>query len=164
MKIYDDTGTLSSEIHEKESISEDTYKGQNCWLLITDSDMTIEGETTSSTTIIYLSKSTLQGVRYESYMNGELLYGWDLNDTSTTDPGTTGQIEPDTIISYETITVTAGTFTDCAKASITTTIDSRTTTSYIWGHQNVPVYGLVKMESYTGQQLLMSMELTAYGG
>lgn len=152
------------ESHSKESISEGTYSGQNCWLLITDSDQTVEGERTSSTTIIYLSKTTLQGVRYESYMNGALLYGWDLNNTSTTDPGTTGQIDPDTILSYETITVTAGTFTNCAKASTTTTTGAGTSVSYIWANQNVPVYGLVKMESYDGQQLSLSMELTAYGG
>ncbi len=152
------------ETHEKESISEGTYNGQNCWLLITDMDQTNEGQTTSSTTIIYLSKSTLHGVRYEMYMNGELIYGYDLNDTSTTNPGTTGEIDPNTIISYETKTVAAGTFTDCAKASITTTTSAGTNTATIWAHQNVPVYGLVKMETYSGQQLTMTMELTAYGG
>ena len=124
----------------KESISEGTYKTQNCWLLTTDSDQTAEGETTSSTTIIYLSKTTLKGVRLEMYMNGELLYGYDINDTSTTNPETPSQIDPNTIISYETITVPAGTFTNCAKASVTST----TGIAYVWGHQNVPIYGLGK--------------------
>ncbi len=161
MKTYDNTGALTLEAHEKESISEGTYNGQNCWLLITDSEQTTEGEMTSSTTIIYLSKSTLDGVRMEMYMNGALIMGYDLNDTTTTETGTTGEIDPNLIMSYETVTVPAGTFTNCAKASTTT---AGTGTTYIWAHESVPVYGLVKMESYDGQQLSMSVVLTAYGG
>jgi len=166
IRNYDTDGiTVASEMNMKESIgegspSEGAHVGQNCWKIITD--QTAEGGT--STSIIYLAKNTMQGVRYELWMNNQLLYGYDLNATSTTNPGTSGQIDPSTVISHESCTVPAGTFADCMKAKTTNTFGGTTTTSYMWAHQNVPVWGLVKLESYSNDVLTSVMELTAYGG
>jgi hypothetical protein len=159
-----DAGTVTMEQHTKESIDEDTYNGIDCWLLITETDMLSDDQLTTSKSIIYLSKSPIQGIRMEMYMNDILLYAYDLNETSSTDPGTTGEIDPDTVISTETVTVAAGTFTDCMKAQTINTVSGVTNTAYIWAHTSVPVWGLVKMESYSGDELTMTMELTAYGG
>jgi hypothetical protein len=163
MKSYD-AGTLAYESHIKESVGEETYKGISCWLITMATDQTVEGTATTSVTKIWMSKGTLQGIHMRMEVNGVVLYDEDLNDTSTIDPGTTGEIDPSTIVSYETVTVTAGTFTNCAKASTTTTTTAGTSVSYVWANQKVPVFGLVKMESYLNQQLSSSMELTAYSG
>ncbi len=157
------------ETHVKETVESGpvpagTYQGTDAWQIISENDQVADGELTTSKNIMYMSKSDPRGLRIEMYMNGELFYAYDMNETSPTEPGTTGEIDPSTIISYETITVAAGTFTNCAKATTTVTTSMGTTVSYMWAHQDVPIWGLVKMEAYTGSKLTMSMELTAYGG
>jgi len=148
----------------KESVDEGVYNGINCWLLITETDTLYDSELTTSKSILYLSKSPVQGIRMETYMNDILIYAYDFNETSTTDPGTTGEIDPNTVISSETITVAAGTFRDCMKAKTTNTVSGNTMTLYMWAHASVPVWGLVKSESYIGEELTSTTELTAYGG
>ena len=154
---------LSYESQIKERIDEETYNGILCWLMTSTTESTIEGETTTTATKIWMSKNSLQGIHMRMEINGVVWMDEDLNETSTTETGTTGEIDPNTIMSYETITVTAGTFTNCAKASTTTTMDSQTNVSYMWAHQDVPIFGLVKMETYVNQELSSLMELTGYG-
>jgi len=160
LKTYNETGAVTLEAHLKESVDSGSYKGAACWLLTTAQDQTYEGYTSTIKTIYYLQKSNLQGLHVKIYYNDILSSEYDLNETTTIDPGITGEIDPDTIISYQTITVAAGTFVDCAKAQVTSPSGGAT----VWAHKNVPVYGLVKMEIYTGALLTMSEELTAYSG
>jgi hypothetical protein len=157
-----DAGTLSAVLYEKESVDEDTFNGVACWLLTTAMDQTSDGTTITTITKIWMAKSTLQGIHMRSEYNGIVILDEDLNATNTTEPGTTGKIDPSTIVSYETITVTAGTFINCEKASITTTTPAGTTVSNVWASQNVPIFGLVKMETYLNGQLSSITELTNY--
>ena len=158
--LDNETGELLTETHMKESVDAGTYNGITCWLLTTAQDQTYGGYTTTSKTVLYMNKNTMQSIHVKYYTNDTLTYEADLNATSSTDPGTTSEIDPSTIVSYETITVPAGTFTNCYKA----TFASTTGPVYVWGHQDVPIFGLVKMELYSGTALVMSEELTAYGG
>jgi hypothetical protein len=160
IKTYDESGTVALETHLKESVDSGTYQGAACWLLTTAQDQTYGGYTSTTKTIYYLQKSNLQGLHVKIYYNDVLTSEYDLNQTTTTDPGTTGEIDPNTIVSYETITVPAGTFANCAKAQFT----SPSGNANVWAHLDVPVFGLVKMTMYSGTTLSMSEELTAYGG
>jgi len=101
----------------------------------------------------------MQGLHTKIYINGDLFQEYDLNETNTTDPGSS-EINPDTIISYEDVIVPAGSFAHCAKAR-TTTEDGYVE---VWGHETVPIFGVVKMNMYSGGELVMSEVLTAYGG
>jgi hypothetical protein len=155
-------GTQSAVMYEKESVDQEFYNGIDCWTITMATDQVSEGQTMTSVTKIWMSKSTLEGVHMRSEYNGVVIIDEDLNATSTTDPGTTGQIDPSTIVSYETITVAAGTFPDCAKAAITTTTPAGTSTSNVWSSQNVPIFGLVKMETFLNGQLSSTTELTDF--
>jgi len=66
---------------------------------------------------------------------------------------------PAQYVAYETVTVPAGTFVGCGKIS---EADSGSVfNAYI--HKDVPVWGIVKMESYQNETLESTMELKTYG-
>lgn len=68
-------------------------------------------------------------------------------------------VDPQTIIGKETITVPAGTFT-CDKAIVAD--EATGTLTHLWYNADVPIVGLVKFETYEGNQLITERELTAY--
>jgi hypothetical protein len=140
------------------SISSGSYKGSSCWLL--NMEQLTAGEYPVNTTIVeYMRKSDMKGLHVKYYTNGFLVTEYDLNAT-TTDPGGSGQIDPTLVVSYENVIVPAGAFNHCGKA--TSTQDS--TTTEVWGHETVPVFGLVKMTSRDDGALVMSQELLAFRG
>ena len=170
MTDYDTDGvTVSSIMRIKESIGEGSptegqYVGRNCWTMNSATDIDMDGTITTSTSTTYFEKGTMNALRIETTSQG-YTYGYDINDTGTTDPGTGGQIDPSTIISYETITVPAGTFQNCMKAQITVNNEytGATIVSLDWAHQDVPIWGIVKSETRADGVLSSTMVLTAYG-
>jgi hypothetical protein len=168
-KNYADDGvTVSTEMHMKESIgqgspTEGQYVGRDCWKMISDVDIISEGGLSTSSSVTYYEKSTMKPLRIETVSQG-FSYGIDVNDTSTTTPGTGSAIDPSTVISNEACTVPAGTFQNCMKAQITVNNEyTGTIVSLIWVHQDVPIWGIVKSESRTNGVLSATSELTAYG-
>jgi hypothetical protein len=168
-KNYDTDGvTVTTETRTKESIGEGSptegqYVGRDCWKMISEMDIDIDGTLSTSSSVTYYEKTTMKPLRIETSSQG-FSYGMDINDTSTTDPGTGGAIDPSTVISREACTVPAGTFLNCMKAQIT--VDNPytgTIVSIIWVHQDVPIWGVVKSESRTDGVLSSTSELTAYG-
>lgn len=168
-KNYDTDGvTVTTETHMKESIGEGSptegqYVGRDCWKMISEMDIDIDGALSTSSSVTYYEKSTMKPLRIETISQG-FSYGMDINDTGTTDPGTSGAIDPNTVISREACTVPAGTFLNCMKAQIT--VDNPytgTIVSLVWVHQDVPIWGIVKSESRTNGVLSSTSELTAYG-
>ncbi len=147
------------------TIGEDTYNGAACWTLTTTA-----GNDTSNVVIVErISKSNtselLGNVTMKMYQDGAVVYEQEFDPATTTATGTgTEEINPNSIIGQETITVAAGTF-DCMKASVTsttTTIDDTVTT--VWLSQNVPAFGMVKAEATISGTLSSTLELISYGG
>lgn len=110
----------------------------------------------------WLSKTTLDCVhiRVQSYSNGELTsddeYPGDSNEGSDM-PNVTKPT-----VGTETKTVTAGTFNNCVKTEEpgpNGQIGSRE-----WVSVDVPIWGLVKLETYLSGQPMSVYELTGYGG
>jgi hypothetical protein len=168
-KNYDTDGvTVTAETHMKESIgqgspTEGQYVGRDCWKMISEMDIDIDGALSTSSSVTYYEKSTMKPLRIETISQG-FSYGMDINDTGTTDPGTSGEIDPSTVINHEACTVPAGTFQNCMKAQITVNNPyTGTIVSLIWVHQDVPIWGIVKSESRTNGVLSSTSELTAYG-
>jgi len=117
------------------------------------------GEYPVNTTIVeYMRKSDMKGLHVKYYTNGMLINEYDLNST-TVDPGG-NQIDPNLVVSYEDVVVPAGSFIHCGKV---TTTNGNTATN-VWGHEDLPVFGLVKMAMHEDGALVMSQELLAYGG
>jgi hypothetical protein len=156
--FYDkSTGQQIVDSTIKYSVNSASYKGTNCWLL--NMEQLTAGDYPVNTTIVeYMRKSDMKGLHVKYYTNGMLINEYDLNST-TADPGG-NQIDPNLVVSYEDVVVPAGSFNHCGKA--TTTNDN--TVTDVWGHENLPVFGLVKMTMHDGGALMMSQELLAYGG
>lgn len=148
------------------TIGEDTYNGTACWTLTT----TASNDTSNVVIIERISKSNtselLGNVTMKMYSDGSLIYEDEFDPTTTSATGTgTTEIDPQTIVGYETVTVAAGTFADCAKASVTsTTATSETEVSTVWISQNIPAFGIVKAESTINGTLSSIVELLSYGG
>jgi hypothetical protein len=159
IKTYDEDGTVLTESQLKESVASGTYNSTACWLLTITTDVSYAGYSTTMKQITYLNKNTMQGLHIKMYLNDVLTDEYDLNETTTTELGTT-QIDPNAIVTYETITVPAGTFPNCAKTQVT----NENGKAYVWGHETVPIFGMVKMELYMGTTRTVSQELIAYGG
>ena len=125
----------------------------------------IERDVMKTITTYWLDKSSLQGLHYKIviYSNGVVISTTendyspgDFNDIPTA-------INPNMVLSQESITVPAGTF-NCNKASITTTDLGNIYVTTVWGNSNVPVIGMVKQELASSGVLIKSTELVAYGG
>jgi hypothetical protein len=148
------------------TIGEDTYNSVACWTLITTT-----GNASSYSVITErISKSNtselLGNVTTGLYQDGVKIYGQEFDPSTNNITGTaTQEVNPQSIISYETITVAAGTFQNCAKATITTTTaTSETEVSTVWISQNVPAFGIVKSEGRINGVLSSTLELVSYGG
>jgi hypothetical protein len=168
MKNYDSDGTtILTETKLKMSIGEGSptqgaYIGRDCYTINMAMDMNIEGQTMTSTAVVYVSKDTHDALRMDTTTMG-MTYGEDITPGNSTASGY-GQIDPNTVIGYETKVVAAGTFTDCTKAqkTDTTTTPGTTTVTTTWIHQSVPIWGMVYMQSTSNGVLSLTYELTDY--
>ena len=159
IKTYE-AGAVAAESTMKYSMDEGTlavgnYSGTACWLMGYET----QSDTTRTVMTYWVSKSTLEGVhvKMQMYSGNELIYEHE-DDIA---PGETGDIpEPidmTTVTSQETITVPAGTF-NCGKITVTT---SQSTTSS-WASSDIPIIGLVKLETTVGGVVTSTTELTSY--
>ncbi len=164
IKSYE-SGEVTSESKMHYAIDEGTYSGTACWLMSVEMNLNQESGTMKNLMTYWISKSTLEGIHVKTqvYMNGELISE---NEEDLT-PSETGDmpepIDTSTSTSSETITVPAGTF-NCAKITVTSTISGTTSTTSSWANSNIPIIGLVKMETTSGGVVTSTTELTAYGG
>ncbi len=140
---------------------EESYSGTPCWLYSMSSEMS--ASLTMKTTR-WLSKSTLEclHIRVQTTQNGNVIA--DEEYPGDSDEGSEMPNPIDTTVGTETITVTAGILENCVKAETGGSTGTTTVGARSWTHSDVPIWGLVKMETYTGENLVSSYELTAYGG
>jgi hypothetical protein len=159
------SGTESTTSTLKMSVDrEETYNGISCWVMSMTTETTTDNSSTKIVVTWWMSKTGLEVVhiRMQMYVNDVLTYDeeYDPDEASSETGEPPEPVNPQTIVSYETVTVTAGTFVNCAKAEVKT----GTSTVDTWVHPDVPLWGMVKMESYSGSELQTKMELIAYGG
>lgn len=141
---------------------EEEYKGTMCWLL----SMTVTQERIKTVVTWWIAKTGYKPVhgRMQAYMDDKLVLQQEF-DPGEAPPQVGEAMEPKPVdiryaIGYETITVTAGTFMNCIKVEV----KSEDMASTIWVHSNVPIWGMVKSETYKGGKLMMEMELASYSG
>jgi hypothetical protein len=162
LKAYSSNGSQSSESQAKWSVDEGVYNETNCWLLdIDNSETSPEGVKSEVIVTVFLSKSTLERVHIKAqmFLDGSLVYE-DETDPDSNDYNDMIPMQfPAQYVAYETVTVPAGTFVGCGKVS---DADSESVFN-AWVHKEVPVWGIVKMESYQGETLVSTMELRTYG-
>ena len=159
---YDSNGSKSSEAQAKWSVNEGVYNETNCWLLgVNNSETSPEGVKSEVILTVYLSKSTLERVhvRAQMFLEGDLVFE-DESDSNLNEYSDMIPMQfPAQYVAYETVTVPAGTFTGCGKVT-----DSNSGSVFnAWIHKDVPVWGIVKMESYQNETLVSTMELKTYG-
>jgi len=161
LKTYDTNGSASSESQAKWSVEEGVYNETSCWLLgIDNSETSSEGVNSETLLTVYLSKSTLERVhvKVQMFLNDNLVFT-DESDPDSTDYDDMIPMQfPVQYVAYETVTVPGGTFSGCGKVS---DADSGSVFN-AWIHKDVPVWGIVKMESYQGETLVSTMELKTY--
>jgi hypothetical protein len=159
IKTYE-SGEVAAQSTMKYSMDEGTlnvgnYSGTACWLM----GYELQSDTTRMLMTYWVSKSTLEGVhvKMQLYTDNVLTF----ENENDIEPGETGDIpEPidmTTVTSYETVTVPAGTF-NCGKITVTT---SQSTTSS-WASSDIPIIGLVKIESVVDGAVSSTTELTSY--
>jgi hypothetical protein len=143
---------------------EETYNGSSCWVMSMTTETTTDSGTTKMVVTWWMSKTELKAIhiRMQMYVDDVLQYDqeYDPEQASSQTGEPPEPVNPQTIVSYETVTVPAGTFTNCAKAETGTA----TTKTDIWMHPDVPIWGMVKTETYSNSELQTTMELIAYGG
>ncbi len=161
LKSYDSNGSVSSETQAKWSVNEGVYNETNCWLLgINNSETSSEGVKSEVDLTVYLSKSTLESVHVKTqmFLDGDLVYEDESDPDSNNYSDMIPMQFPAQYVAYETVTVPGGTFSGCGKV---TDSDSGSVFN-AWIHKDVPVWGIVKMESYQGETLVSTMELKTY--
>jgi hypothetical protein len=147
--------------------NEETYSGVNCWVLSYTVTMEQEGMKMKTVVTWWVAKSDLQAVhgRMRTYVNDNLIYEKEFDPEQA--PAEAGEapepVDVSYAVGYETVTVPAGTFVNCVKVKMETTAEGKHMVSYSWAHPNVPVFGMVKSETYEDGELYMTMELIAYG-
>jgi hypothetical protein len=156
LKAYDSNGSISSQAQAKWSVNEGVYNETNCWLLgIDNSETSFEGVQSEVILTVYLSKSTLENVHVKAqmFLEGDLVFE-DESDPESSDFSDMIPMQfPAQYVAFESVTVPAGTFANCGKVSDSGSVFSA------WIHKDVPVWGIVKMESYQGETLVSTMEL-----
>jgi hypothetical protein len=140
---------------------EEGYSGTPCWTYVMTTEADFYGVSNKVVTTKWLSKSTLEcmHIRVQAYANGELT-----DDSEYAGDSHEGSDMPNVIqatVGAETITVTAGTFNNCVKDADE---GPNGQGSKEWVSVNVPIWGLVKLETYLSSGTLSIYELTAYGG
>ena len=162
LKSYDSDGSVSSESQANWSVDEGVFNETPCWLYgIDNSETSSEGVNSQVVLTVYLSKSTLErvNVKADMFLDGELVFSEEVGPNSTEYDDMIPMQFPAQYVAYETVTVPAGTFLGCGKIS---EADSGSVfNAYI--HKDVPVWGIVKMESYQNETLESTMELKTYG-
>jgi len=150
-------GALIAEYPITWIVAEEAYNGTDCWVITVTADVTSENSTTTTILYWYMDKVTYEGLSMKSqtYVDGALV-----SEDESEFSGPPAYIDPQTIVGQETITVSAGTFT-CDKVVVTDAATGSVTTQ--WYSTDVPIVGLVKMETYNGAELTTARELTASG-
>jgi hypothetical protein len=162
LKTYE-SGEVAAEGTMKYAIDEGTYNGTACWLMSYEMNMTQTSGAMKTLMTYWISKSTLEGIHVKTqiYVDDVLM----TNHEEDLTPGETGDmpepIDMDTVTSYETVTVPAGTF-NCGKITVTTTISGTTSTTSSWANSGIPIMGLVKLESASGGVVTSTTELVSY--
>ena len=165
LKNYNANGAVAANYDMSYAVSQGSINGVDCWILKTELKLSIGTDVTKTVTTYWLNKSNLQGVHYKIVItsNGIVISDTendyspgDFNDIPTT-------INPSTVISIESVTVPAGTFT-CDKAVSTQTDLGKTFVTTVWGNSNIPVIGMVKKQMTQDGVLISTTELTSYGG
>ena len=137
--------------------------GNTVWVLTMSTTVTSDNTTTDSLLIYNIDKTTHQPIsaRLEAVSGGVVIMNETI-DLSSPTYNTTGsaEINPDTIIGQESVTVTAGTF-NCEKAQ--TTGATTGTVSNVWINADIPIWGIVKMTTTQGTVVTSLTELVAYG-
>jgi hypothetical protein len=161
LKTYDLNGSVNSESQAKWSVEEGVFNQTSCWLLgVNNSETSSEGVKSEVNLTVYLSKSSLERVhvKAEMFLDGELVFGEEVGPDSNSYNDMIPMQFPAQYVAYETVAVPAGTFVGCGKVS---DADSGSVFN-AWIHKDVPVWGIVKMESYQGETLVSTMELKTY--
>lgn len=162
LKTYD-SGEVVSQGTMKYAIDEGTYSGTACWLMTYEMQMNQDTGTMKTVMTYWISKSTLEGIHIKTqiYMDDTLISENEEDLTPGDSEDMPEPIDLSTAMSYETITVTAGTF-NCGKTSITTSVSGVTHTTSTWASADVPITGLVKIEALSDGALLSTTELISY--
>lgn len=144
----------------------ETYNAVECWVLSMTTTMKEEGAEMKTVVMWWMAKSDLHVVhgRIEAYVNDYLMFEQEFDPADA--PEQAGEPpQPADInyaVGYETVTVPAGTFANCIKVRIEVAAEG--IVSYSWAHPAVPIFGMVKSEIYKDGELMMTVELIAYGG
>jgi hypothetical protein len=122
-----------------------TYNGTDCLVLEVRTDMKVKNSTTTTIVYWYMDKSTYNGLsmKTSTYIDG-VFVSEDVSEFS----GPPAFIDPQTIVGHETITVAAGTFA-CDKV-VVADYGNTGNTANEWYSSDVPIGGLVKIETYIG--------------
>jgi hypothetical protein len=142
-----------------ENISEESYGGVSCWKIV-DALSTSTGTTSFHT--MHVAKADVQAIHYSliEYVAGNVTRQEDYDVSSTQKMIgflLTQRVDPQSITGREDVKVDGETFTNCARAEI---IDGQQTI-YVWTHRSIAGWGIVKMEIYNQQNIVMTMELAA---
>ncbi|MEM2099150.1 MAG: hypothetical protein QXU99_05350 [Candidatus Bathyarchaeia archaeon] len=164
IKTYSPSGEVVTQSSMKYSVSEGSYNGVDCWLLKVETVMNEETGTVKTVMTYWMNKNTLKGIhsKTETFVNDELINVVE-EDITPDEEDVPKPFDLSTVITYETITVPAGTF-NCGKITLQFTAGGKTTVTNTWASKDVPVVGLVKQETRQDGVLLSITELTAYGG
>ena len=162
LNTYDNvTGVLTQTMPMDWGVTDGTINGTSVWVLTLTTTITADNSTTKSYLIYNVDKSTNKATSGELKVvtDGNVIMDQTIDISSPTyKTASSSEVDPNTIVGQETITVTAGTF-NCEKA--VTTESGQTST--IWISQTVPVYGMVKMITTEGTITTSQMELLSYG-
>jgi hypothetical protein len=162
---YDFNEEVTARYNMRYSVDEEFRNGVDCWILQTETVLVSDEDSMKNTATYWLDKRDLHGIHFkiQIYSKGEIIstvendYSpGDFNDIPTS-------IDPTTIVSHESITVPAGTFS-CEKAAVTTKDLGKTYVVTVWGNSGIPIIGMVKEEMTQDGFLISSTELVAYGG
>jgi hypothetical protein len=162
---YDSSGAVTATYALGYAVSQGPINGIDCWILQTELKLSTGSDVTKTVTTYWLDKSSLHGIHYKIVISSN---GIVISDTENDyAPGDFNNIptaiNPNMVLSKESVTVPAGTF-NCDKASITQTDLGKTFVTSTWGNTNIPVVGMVKQTMTQDGVLISTTELTAYGG
>jgi hypothetical protein len=152
-----ENGTVTAVYPVTWTVIDANYNGTDCLALKIVTDMSDKNSNTTSLVYWYVDKDTYNGIatKTQTYVNGALV-----SENESAFSGPPAQVDPQTIVGQETITVAGGTFT-CDKVVVDNygnTGESATE----WYSPAVPMGGLVKVETYKGTQLTTVRELISY--
>ncbi len=164
-KNYNESGAVTALYNLRYAVSQGTLKGVDCWILQTDNQLLTDDSVMNTVTTYWLDKSSLHGIHYKIVISSN---GIVISDTENDySPGDVNNIptaiNPSMVLGTETITVPAGTF-NCDKSTTTTTDRGYSYVTTVWGNSNIPVIGMVKQQMTVDGVLILTTELTAYGG